>query len=65
MFDQRLFNQTAGLGHGFGDDDGYNLYDKPLFTDRTAASIYKRVGRVEEDGDPADEKGYKVRKVLG
>jgi len=45
MFDQRLFNQTAGLGQGFGDDEDYNLYDKPLFADRTAASIYKNVNR--------------------
>lgn len=45
MYDQRLFNQTAGLGHGFGDDEEYNLYDKPLFTDRAAASIYKNVNR--------------------
>jgi SNW domain-containing protein 1 len=45
MFDQRLFNQTAGLGQGFGDDEDYNLYDKPLFTDRTAAGIYKNVNR--------------------
>ena len=45
MFDQRLFNQTSGLGTGFADDEDYNLYDKPLFTDRTAASIYKNIKR--------------------
>lgn len=45
MFDQRLFNQTSGLGQGFGDEEDYNLYDKPLFTDRTAAGIYKNVNR--------------------
>jgi hypothetical protein len=27
------------------------LYDKPLFTDRTAASIYKNVREVPEDDD--------------
>lgn len=25
------------------DEDAYNLYDKPLFHDRTAASIYKNI----------------------
>lgn len=45
MYDQRLFNQTSGLEAGFGDEDDYNLYDKPLFTDRSAASIYKNVRR--------------------
>lgn len=29
QFDQRLFNQAAGLGHGYGDDEAYNVYDKP------------------------------------
>ena len=45
MYDQRLFNQTAGLNSGFGDEDDYDLYDKPLWVDRTAASIYKNVRR--------------------
>ena len=49
MYDQRLFNQSGGLGHGFGDEEDYNLYDKPLFTDRTAASIYKNVKNIDED----------------
>lgn len=54
MFDQRLFNQTSGLDTGFGEEDDYNLYDKPLFTDRTAASIYKNVKEVPVDEDAAD-----------
>jgi SNW domain-containing protein 1 len=36
-FDSRLFNQSAGLGGGFGADDEYNVYSKPLF-DRGANS---------------------------
>ena len=31
LYDQRLFNQNAGIESGFGNDDEYNLYDKPLF----------------------------------
>ncbi len=50
MYDQRLFNQTSGLGAGFGDDEDYNLYEKPLFTDRTSASIYKNVNRETGNG---------------
>ena len=68
MFDQRLFNQTAGLGSGFGHDEDYNLYDKPLFTDRTAASIYKGINKnatEDLDDDTADKAQTKVRKVLG
>lgn len=66
MFDQRLFNQTSGLDSGFGHEDDYNLYDKPLFTDRTAASIYKNVKEVQEDDDGGEvnQKGGEVKKVL-
>jgi SNW domain-containing protein 1 len=43
MIDARLYNQTTGMDSGFKDDEDYDLYDKPLFADRTAASIYKNV----------------------
>ena len=55
MYDQRLFNQTAGLNTGFGDEEDYDLYDKPLFADRTAASIYKNVRRDTGQGNLADQ----------
>ncbi|CAE7458973.1 Snw1 [Symbiodinium natans] len=43
MFDQRLFNQSAGIDSGFfgGSDEKVAVYDKPLFADRSQASIYK------------------------
>lgn len=43
LFDSRLFNQSAGMDSGFdaGDDEKYNLYDKPLFADRSKESIYR------------------------
>ncbi|KAI5704852.1 hypothetical protein M8J76_003906 [Diaphorina citri] len=28
-FDQRLFNTSKGIGSGYGDDEAYNVYDKP------------------------------------
>ena len=63
MFDQRLFNQTAGLGAGFGHEDDYNLFDKPLFHDRTAASIYKGVKGVDNEiKEEAEQEN--VRKAL-
>ena len=64
MFDQRLFNQTSGLESGFGHDDDYNLYDKPLFTDRTAASIYKGIKEVADDDEPEVDAKGDVKKVL-
>ncbi|KAJ3108475.1 mRNA splicing protein [Phlyctochytrium planicorne] len=56
MFDQRLFNQSAGLGSGFAGDETYDLYDKPLFTGSSANAIYrpKKGGTQDED----DARGY-------
>eukprot|EP00350_Pseudokeronopsis_sp_OXSARD2_P008258 CAMPEP_0170552530 /NCGR_PEP_ID=MMETSP0211-20121228/10404_1 /TAXON_ID=311385 /ORGANISM="Pseudokeronopsis sp., Strain OXSARD2" /LENGTH=153 /DNA_ID=CAMNT_0010860291 /DNA_START=754 /DNA_END=1215 /DNA_ORIENTATION=- len=62
MFDQRLYNQVSGLEAGFGHDDDYNIYDKPLFADRTAASIYKNVKEVPIDEE--DDEGGEVKQVL-
>lgn len=42
--DARLYNQTAGMDSGFGADDEYNAYSKPLFDRQAAissASIYR------------------------
>lgn len=33
QFDQRLFNQSQGLDSGFGADDSYTAFTKPLFKD--------------------------------
>ncbi|NXD32359.1 PRP45 protein, partial [Spelaeornis formosus] len=44
LLDSRLFNREA-LSTGFGADDSYNLYDKPLFHGSSAAAaIYKSRG---------------------
>jgi SNW domain-containing protein 1 len=43
MIDSRLYNQTAGMDTGFKDEEDYDLYDNPLFADRTNANIFKNV----------------------
>ncbi|RLN90678.1 hypothetical protein BBJ28_00027088, partial [Nothophytophthora sp. Chile5] len=50
MFDSRLFNQSQGLSSGFGQEDDYSVYSKPL-VDRGKASVYRPKG---EDGAYAD-----------
>jgi SNW domain-containing protein 1 len=53
MIDARLYNQVTGMESGFKDEEDYDLYDKPLFADRTAASIYKNVkagSSIDDDG---------------
>ena len=42
-----------------GDEEDYNLYDKPLFTDRSEAAIHK-IKPVKEDENPND----KMKKLL-
>lgn len=49
MYDQRLFNQETGHQAGMGSDDAYNLYDKPLFTDRS--DVYRGRASNREGGD--------------
>jgi SNW domain-containing protein 1 len=50
MYDQRLFNQETGQQAGVGADDTYNLYDKPLFTDRS--DVYRGRASNREGEDP-------------
>ncbi|KAF7490601.1 SNW domain-containing protein 1 [Sarcoptes scabiei] len=56
QFDQRLFNQTKGVGSGFGDDEDYNVYDKPWRTAQTA-NIYRPSKKNDNDiyGDDLEQ----------
>lgn len=56
MFDQRLFNQTQGISSGFGDDDSYNVYNKPLFQASSANAVYRPKKATDEEayGGEAD-----------
>lgn len=55
MFDQRLFNQEQGLTTGFGHEDEYNVYSKPLRQD-TGKSVYRpNVGDSEVYGNPEEQ----------
>ncbi|OQR97671.1 puff-specific protein Bx42-like [Achlya hypogyna] len=51
QFDSRLFNQSQGMDSGFGNDDEYNVYSKPMI-DRGKASVYRPKADAEGiDGD--------------
>ncbi|KAF2073476.1 hypothetical protein CYY_005224 [Polysphondylium violaceum] len=41
IYDQRLFNQNENMSSGFGADDSYNVYSKPLFGGQVSNSIYR------------------------
>ncbi|PWY99755.1 hypothetical protein BCV70DRAFT_200666 [Testicularia cyperi] len=59
--DSRLFNQET-LSAGYGDEDSYNLYDKPLFSGSSAAAaIYRRptgTGRAEDVYGGGTDEGF-------
>lgn len=50
QFDQRLFDGTKGMDSGFGEEDGYNVYDKPWRNSDTMASHVYRPRDVEKSG---------------
>ena len=61
MFDQRLFNQDAGIGQGFGDDDSYSAFDKPLFQGTSAHQMFRpKKGAEEIYGSEADLEALKT-----
>jgi SNW domain-containing protein 1 len=41
LYDQRLFNHSSGMSSGFGGEDSYSIYDKPLFNGSSANAIYR------------------------
>ncbi|ETI54316.1 hypothetical protein F443_02856, partial [Phytophthora nicotianae P1569] len=58
MFDSRLFNQSQGMSSGFGQEDEYNVYSKPM-VDRGKASVYRPKG---DDGAFDADKEYEELK---
>ncbi|KAG6611991.1 puff-specific protein bx42 [Phytophthora cinnamomi] len=58
MFDSRLFNQSQGISSGFGQEDEYNVYSKPM-VDRGKASVYRPKG---DDGTFDADKEYEELK---
>jgi len=58
--DSRLYNQTGGMDSGFGAEDEYNAYSKPLFDRQqavAAGSIYRPTrGETEHNADEQYDK---------
>lgn len=54
IIDSRLYSHVSGLDAGFKDDGDNDLYDKPLFADRSSANIYKTFRG--EDSEKIDSK---------
>lgn len=61
QFDQRLFGQAQGLGHGYGDDEAYNVYDKPW---REGGSMANHLYRPSKNIDKDIYGGEDLEKVI-
>ncbi|GBF94046.1 hypothetical protein Rsub_07314 [Raphidocelis subcapitata] len=57
QYDARLFNQEQGVASGFGAEDSYGVYDKPLFTDRGNANLFKPSAPAPDDDDGEGQAG--------
>lgn len=60
MYDSRLFNQSAGMDSGFGAEDDYNMYTKPLFDRGETSSIYRPKRDSADAFGDADEQVDKI-----
>ncbi|XP_047494373.1 puff-specific protein Bx42-like isoform X2 [Penaeus chinensis] len=54
QFDQRLFNNQRGMDTGFGDDESYNVYDRPWRENSNLGSNLYRPTRSAENEYGAD-----------
>lgn len=55
QFDSRLFNTTKGMDSGYGDDEAYNVYDKPWRDSGSLANhLYRPSKQVDQDIYGAD-----------
>jgi SNW domain-containing protein 1 len=66
VFDQRLFDQSAGIGQGLADDESYSVYDKPLFGGSAVHLIYRPNVTGDDalsEGEGEDVKAGKIRKA--
>lgn len=58
MYDQRLFNQSAGVAGGFGEDEDYTVYSRPLFTDGRSSTLYRpTAAATSHDDEGGDASG--------
>lgn len=60
QFDQRLMNTTKGMDSGFGDDEAYNVYDKPW---RDSSSLGQHLYRPSKNVDK-DIYGDDLEKIV-
>lgn len=65
QFDSRLFNASKGLDTGFGDEEGYNVYDKPWReNEQIANTIYRPSKNIDKDYGDEFEKALGSKRFV-
>ena len=62
MLDQRLFDNAAGLEAGNSDSEDDNLYDKPLFADRSAVHAQTLSSQGQDKGKRTEPVKFEIHK---
>jgi hypothetical protein len=62
LLDQRLFDNAAGLEAGNSDSEEDNLYDKPLFADRSAVHAQTLSAQGQEKGKRTEPVKFEMHK---
>lgn len=62
MLDQRLFDNAAGLEAGNSDSEDDNLYDKPLFADRSAVHAQTLSSQGQDKGKRTEPVKFEMHK---
>ena len=63
LIDSRLYNHTSGIDSGFKQDEEYNLYDKPLFQDRSKNGIFNKNFGISENESNDEEYNKIIEKI--
>lgn len=61
VHDQRLYNQSQGLGSGFGEDDDYAVYDKAWKSKNSFSTNYRPSDSVIQDSREREESTSKTK----
>ena len=63
LIDSRLYNHTSGIDSGFKQDEEYDLYDKPLFQDRSKNGIFNKNFGIGDDEANDEEYNKIIEKI--
>ena len=65
QYDSRLFNSSKGMDQGFGEEDSYNIYDKPWReTESVTNAIYRPSKNLDKEYNDDFDEALKTRRFV-